>query len=98
MAAYAWFGLRIASPVPLTADFDGDGDVDGDDLTDPIDGWETRFGVDLDGMNFLDWQREFGTNVPPLLSAAQAVPEPSSLVLLTLAAAGVLYRQRRCAV
>jgi sulfatase modifying factor 1 len=98
VAAYAWFGLRIASPVPLTADFDGDGDVDGDDLTDPIDGWEARFGDDLDGLNFMDWQREFGTNVPPLLSAAQAVPEPSSLVLLTLAAAGVLYRQRRCAV
>jgi hypothetical protein len=68
----------------LAADFNGDGKVDGADLADPVDGWKTRFGVDLDGSNFLDWQREFGRGVAPL-SAAQAAPEPSSL-LLALAA------------
>ena len=85
-------GARGVIP-PLEADFDGDGIVDGNDLTDPIDGWEARFGVDLDGMNFLDWQRDFGIGVQPL-SSAQATPESSSL-LLTLVAIVILTRTWR---
>ena len=72
--------VRVAAPV-IPGDFDGDGDVDGNDLTDSVEGWETRFGVDLDGNNFLEWQFNFGLGVPPLL-AVQAVAEPSSMALL----------------
>ena len=68
---------------PFTADFDLDGDVDSDDLNDPVDGWQARYGTDLDGGNFLDWQRQFGSGVPPL-SGSTTVPEPSSVVLLLL--------------
>jgi hypothetical protein len=71
-------------------DFDQDGDVDSDDLTDLVDGWATRFGVDLNGGNFLDWQRQFGINGAPF-SAAHAVPEPSIWVLLMgLIAVGII--------
>ncbi len=79
----------LAGPA-FTADFDGDGDVDGDDLGD----WQSAFGVDAsadadadgdsDGADFLEWQRQFGSGVGPI--SAVAVPEPSSLVLCGLAA------------
>lgn len=78
-------GFRIAS-IALLADFDEDGDVDHNDLTDPTLGWEARYGTDLNGLNFLDWQQEFGTNAPPL-SAVQSVPESSTLPLLLIACA-----------
>lgn len=76
----AFFSYVRASD-PLAADFDNDGDVDNVDLTHPTLGWETRFGVDLDGMNLLEWQRGYGTGVPPL-SEVEAIPEPSTQVLL----------------
>ncbi|NOZ39404.1 MAG: hypothetical protein GXP24_04160 [Planctomycetes bacterium] len=70
----------------FTADFDNDGDVDGSDLTT----WETSFGAgagadadgdeDSDGADFLAWQRQFGSGVP-VLSATQAVPEPTTFFL-----------------
>nr|WRX36713.1 hypothetical protein [uncultured bacterium] len=65
---------------PLTADFDGDGDVDADDLNDPVDGWEARYGIDLTGLHFLDWQREYGTNAAQ--SSVTTVPEPARLALV----------------
>jgi|GEM_PF-1112072 len=65
---------------------------------------------DVDGADFLEWQRNDGTpsglaawqasyGNAPLVGAVTAVPEPSSVVLLlfTLVANGGLYRQRRCA-
>lgn len=64
----------------LLADFDSDGDVDSDDLNDPADGWLARYGVDLAGRNFLDWQREFGMSA--LQGSVAAVPEPASLASL----------------
>jgi uncharacterized lipoprotein YddW (UPF0748 family) len=74
----------LAAPVP--GDFDGDGDVDSDDLTQ----WQGDFGLnpdsdadndgDSDGMDFLAWQQNFSGASP--LSAASAVPEPSTAVLL----------------
>jgi hypothetical protein len=80
--------------LPLTADFDMNGVVDTLDLTDPVDGWEARYGVDLDGSNFLDWQRQFGMMVSPA-SAALSVPEPLSiLLLLGLAASITMFRSR----
>ncbi len=53
--------LNVMSP--FLADFDNDGDVDQDDLTNPTLGWQARYGDDLDGSNFLEWQRQLGSGV-----------------------------------
>ena len=75
----------------FAADFDNDGDVDGADLTK----WEMDFGGpgsdadgdgDSDGSDFLIWQQQFGSGVGPV-AASQAVPEPSTAILLV----GMIY-------
>lgn len=67
---------RLEERVALAADFNGSGTVDGDDL----DIWETGYGstmatqmdgdadgdTDVDGFDFLAWQREF--EPPPLVA------------------------------
>ncbi len=83
------------------ADFDGSGSVDATDLGI----WKTNFGLpatatmgdadgdgDADGADFLRWQRELSS-----LSqiAAIAVPEPASLLLLTVALALLAATCRR---
>ena len=68
----------------FSADFDVNGVVDGNDLTDPVLGWEARFGADLDGSDFLQWQQQLGSGVP-LETVSTAVPEPTSLLLASLA-------------
>ncbi|WP_261342304.1 hypothetical protein [Bythopirellula polymerisocia] len=35
-----------------------------DDLTDPVNGWQARYDSDLDGADFLAWQRQFGRGIP----------------------------------
>ena len=94
---------------PLAADFNGDDvvDGDGDDLTN----WTGGFGatadathmqgdadgdLDVDGADFLVWQRQLGSSMPAITSSAP-VPEPSTATLLILdyATAGIA-RQRRC--
>ena len=77
------------------ADFNDDGVVDGADLTDPADGWETRYGAatdGLDGADFLTWQRNLtgSSNVV----GATAVPEPGTLVLLLFATSHIVYCRR----
>ncbi|MEM9658791.1 MAG: hypothetical protein AAF961_10560, partial [Planctomycetota bacterium] len=62
---------------PPSADFDGNGVVDADDLRDPVTGWAARFGGDLEGGDFLLWQRQFGARPP--LNAGERVPEPPAL-------------------
>jgi hypothetical protein len=87
------YPLNVAPPIP--GDFDGDGDVDGDDLTDE---WKARFGDDLDGEDFLVWQRNVGTGLPAAGSAAPAagaVPEPSTALLISAASTAFLLRSRR---
>jgi len=87
----------LGSLLPPAGDFDGDLDVDGNDLAQ----WEGDFGLnsnsdadgdgDSDGADFLAWQLNF---LPPsALAASSAVPEPSSLLLMLLGVA--LLRQRR---
>jgi len=82
----------------LPADFDMDGDVDGDDLN----VWEGSYGVDAgadadsdgdsDGADFLAWQQQFGSSLES--SEVQAVPEPATLILLALASI-LLASQRK---
>lgn len=72
----------------LTADFDEDDDVDGDDFT----RWKTGYGMaigathtqgdsdadgDVDGRDFLTWQRQFGSG-PTASSSSSVVPEPAT--------------------
>ena len=80
------------------ADFNKDTFIDGADLTK----WEGDYGVngdsdadgdgDSDGNDFLIWQ----SSLPAPLSSTSAVPEPSTLGLLTLASLGfALLRKRK---
>ncbi|NOX99421.1 MAG: hypothetical protein GXP30_06785 [Verrucomicrobia bacterium] len=79
------------------ADFDGDGNVDGADLTI----WEGAYGLsnaadadddgDSDGADFLMWQRQFDGNP----GAASSIPEPASGAFFVLAAISLLAGRRR---
>lgn len=69
------------------ADFDLDGDVDGDDLNDPTLGWQARYDTDLNGGDFLTWQREFGSGVSTLVATQAAIPEPTTALLIAMAVA-----------
>lgn len=79
----------------ITADFDDDGDVDGDDLTiwtgnvGPTAAADANADGVTDGADFLAWQREFGLGVVPPASnvAVSAVPEPGSVALATIGVA-----------
>ena len=89
--------LKVASPGFQAADFDEDGDVDGNDLT----RWRNNFGTgtthmqgdadgdaDADGADFLTWQRQVGSGraVSSTTKAFAAVPEPASAALWASAA------------
>jgi hypothetical protein len=78
----------------LTADFDDDGNVDGDDLTvwteniGPTAAADANADGVTDGADFLAWQREFGLGItPPVGAAIAAVPEPGSAVLAAMSVA-----------
>jgi hypothetical protein len=84
----------VTSP-PLPADFDNDGDVDGNDLA----VWTASYGIDggadadddgdTDGRDFLIWQQSFSSS--QLAAVAQySVPEPGSFTLTWMA--GVALR------
>ncbi|QEG36464.1 PEP-CTERM sorting domain-containing protein [Bythopirellula goksoeyrii] len=72
------------------ADYDGDGDVDGNDFLFWQRGNSTNAGSPAD---LQLWQQQYGTN--PLVAAVAAVPEPTSLVLLSLCGAASLALRRR---
>jgi hypothetical protein len=88
---------------PSPGDFNGDGMVDGFDLS----LWGAGFGatdatpkqgdadgdLDADGVDFLSWQRQFGRGSAVVLAGA-ALPEPTSLVLLFLALLATYCRRR----
>jgi hypothetical protein len=100
----AWYGI----PLFETGDFDGDGDVDGDDFL----AWQNGFGIasgadlsdgdgdgdgDVDGDDFLIWQNNFGTAGGDAALRGLAAPEPSGLAILLIGivAGGVRSRVRR---
>ncbi|BBO34566.1 S8 family serine peptidase [Lacipirellula parvula] len=95
--AVAWWAKSAAGP-SITADFTGDGTVDGDDLAQ----WKGDFGINddsdangdgvTDGADFLAWQREFGNSSATPTSSN--VPEPSALMLSMLGLPFLMRRQR----
>jgi hypothetical protein len=98
---YATGMLSVASP--FTADFDEDGDVDGNDLAN----WKAGFianaathtqgdadgDADVDGADFLAWQRQLGSGAAAA-SMVNPVPEPSAAVLGLIMARLLLCRSR----
>ena len=83
----------------FTADFDGDGDVDENDLS----AWQSAYATDAagdtdsdgdsDGFDFLTWQQQYTGDLSPPVSAS-TVPEPSCMVLLLgLVTLGMLFRK-----
>jgi hypothetical protein len=93
----------LSGPV-LAADFDGDGDVDGDDFLLWQGGFGTPSGAlkedgdadddgDVDGDDFLVWQSEFGSGEG---AGSAAVPEPAAIALLVACAlTWAVYRRDR---
>jgi hypothetical protein len=85
--------LVVVNGPIYSADFDGDGDVDADDLT----VWNTSEGVDdgadadgdgdSDGADFLAWQLQLGS--VPATPTAGGVPEPQGALLLVTASAAL---------
>lgn len=91
-------GLRLAAAAVIyTADFNGDGAVDGADLA----RWKANFGLGtgatkslgdangdgaVNGGDFIAWQQQLGSGVvAPIAGAVAVVPEPAALGLLLIA-------------
>ena len=82
------FGVALNLLIDYEADFDRNGVVDGQDLTE----WELAFGTsngadddgDTDGADFRVWQQQFGSGGGAPLAAVTIIPEPSSLLLAAL--------------
>ena len=93
-------GVILEVLTPYSADFDGDGDVDGDDLSI----WQGAYAMDeagdadtdgdTDGADFLLWQQQY-TGSLSLVNAATAVPEPTAVTLALLGCVGLVFRRRR---
>ena len=101
---YTTGALSVVGPPALfTADFDEDGDVDAADLAQ----WQGDFRAnefsDADGDDFLAWQQQLGSGPEAVSSArpsspqasttAAVVPEPASLLLISLAALAIPRRR-----
>jgi autotransporter-associated beta strand protein len=90
----------MTAPITIAGDFDGDGDVDGNDLL--IWQEDYRTGTDgdadgdgdTDGRDFIIWQQNY-TGPGALSAESISVPEPSSLALalLSLAVVGGIRRK-----
>jgi len=87
----------LTMSILFTADYNGDGDVDADDLATFENGYginssgDTDTDGDTDGADFLAWQRQY-TGSQTLLAN---VPEPSSAGLLVMGLAMLSRRGRR---
>jgi hypothetical protein len=73
------------------ADFDDDDDIDGADFLK----WQRGETPGLGSAEELAlWEQQYGTTVPAV-AAATTVPEPSTLLLASLAGCALLQRRRR---
>jgi len=98
----AEISFRFSASPLLHADFDGDDDVDGQDLLQ----WEGDFALngnsdadgdgDSDGVDFLVWQREMGSDNSPAIVAA-VVPEPGSGVIVIVSVLVIILCHRNIA-
>jgi hypothetical protein len=90
--------LEVSGPAPTTADFDGDGDVDGSDFLRWQRGLGTTTGAtremgnadgdgDVDAADLTVWKQQFGQ--APSSPIAVSVPEPSLAVCAAFAVAGL---------
>lgn len=81
-----------AASAGLVGDFDDDGDVDGTDFL----AWQQGFPGTFNGTDLVDWEGNYGASSP--IFAVQAVPEPGTVGLATLAVVALLCRFRgtRC--
>ncbi len=83
---------------PVPGDFNLDGSVDGEDLTQWMGDFGTTGGSDADtdgdsdGADFFAWQRNIDITGSPFASAQ--VPEPSTLLLAVVCAVIVVWRGR----
>jgi hypothetical protein len=90
--------LTVIGP-ELAGDFNGDAVVDSADYV----VWRKGLGTTYTQDDYVSWRANFGQTVGSgaKLSSAElmsaTVPEPMTLVLLTVAAAGWYLRQRRAA-
>jgi hypothetical protein len=102
-------GERPSSLIEPSADYNGDGAVDGDDLG----WWQTAFALgnhiiwpgvdadgdgDADGAEFLLWQQQLDRGASTAASTATAVPEPAAAAFavgVLMAAARATIRRRR---
>ncbi|MDC0935493.1 hypothetical protein OAS39_04330 [Pirellulales bacterium] len=98
--------LRGEVEVPASADFDGDGDIDGGDFL----GWQRGLGAatkttiaadgdadldsDVDRYDLGFWQEQFGASAQLATSHGQTIPEPSTASLALLSLAFVLLQSR----
>ena len=94
-------GMLLVSTfeAPIPGDFNADGFVNADDLSQ----WQGDFGLngdsdadddnDSDGADFLTWQRNFGAS-PNAFAASQSIPEPSTAVLLVVGGVFCVCRRR----
>ncbi|MBN1853951.1 MAG: hypothetical protein JW829_14565, partial [Pirellulales bacterium] len=101
--------VEYTSDVTESADFDGDGDVDGNDFL----MWQVGFPMasgasrsdgdsdgdgDVDAGDFVTWKSQFGMGSVASNQAGIAIPEPGAsplLVLAALAGAALIVRTRR---
>jgi len=74
-----------------------DGDFDGDQDVDGADflEWQRELGTTLGASDLVDWQTNYGSGSLSTVSAVSAVPEPSSLFLAGLGLASMAVRRRR---
>jgi len=98
--------IDVIAGAPQSADFNGDGFVDGADMLI----WQRGYGIDdgsaqpengdatgdgnVNGADLAVWEAQFGTTPAPL-TAAQSIPEPSSLGLLLIGMTSGLLLTRR---
>lgn len=92
----SYSGIETAEMHPqiygLPGDFDLNGAVNGDDLTDATLGFNVRFGDDLDGSDFLVWQRNFGNGMPSLMMKG-GQDEPAEVELAPAMEAAIAVEQ-----